>query len=152
MIKGSTTWYDALTKRLGGELRASPGLAQQRPDVQEIRIGYSGRSFHNHRTTPAPPQSHPAAAGKASSGQSSIPYAGSSGDVRSRMSVKRRQRPQPVQLEDVPDPHGMNRWAGIPASLVTAHRDSQPRSGHSLLPGLPGRMTPAADRWTACSA
>ena len=31
------------------------------------------------------------------------------------------QRPQPVQLEDVPDPGGRNRWVGIPASLSPAH-------------------------------
>ena len=33
--------------------------------------------------------------------------------------VKRRAVPQPVGLEDVPGPDGMNRWVGILASLVT---------------------------------
>jgi hypothetical protein len=32
------------------------------------------------------------------------------------------QRPHVVQLEDVPDPDGMNRRAGILTPLVTAHR------------------------------
>ncbi len=37
------------------------------------------------------------------------------------MCVSAGQCPQPVQLDDVPDPDGMNRWVGILASLVTAH-------------------------------
>ena len=28
--------------------------------------------------------------------------------------------PSPVQLEDVPDPDGVNRWAGVLASLLAA--------------------------------
>jgi len=37
------------------------------------------------------------------------------------------QCPQPIRLEDVPDPDGMNRWIGVLASLVA--RPSQTRGG-----------------------
>jgi hypothetical protein len=39
--------------------------------------------------------------------------------------------PQSAQVDDVPDPGGMNQRIGILVSLVTAHPDSQPRSGYS---------------------
>ena len=42
------------------------------------------------------------------------------------MCVKRRAVPSGRQLEDAPDADGMNRWACILASLVTAHPDLQP--------------------------
>ena len=42
----------------------------------------------------------------------------------------------PVQLEDVPDPDGMNRWAGILALLVTRPCQARSRDPGTRYPGL----------------
>jgi len=60
------------------------------------------------------------------------------------MSVKRRAIPQPVQLEEVPDPDGENRCAGALAVLVTA-RPGFAAVIQALVNSRPaGRTTPAA--------
>ena len=60
------------------------------------------------------------------------------------MCVRRQQRPQPVQLEDVPDPDGVNQRVGVLASLVAAHPGLVAGIQALVNPGLPSRMTPAA--------
>ena len=60
------------------------------------------------------------------------------------MCVRRQQRPQPVQLEDVPDPDGVNQRVGVLASLVAAHPGLVAVIQALVNPGLPSRMTPAA--------